>query len=102
MSNETPNLNNQVATLKAQVFALVKASPPGHVTTYGWIGKALGYPRGARMIGWIMNESIQTGYLHNVSSIAKVNYQAVGPSAKAEPCASYWKQKALSSLPKSA
>jgi methylated-DNA-protein-cysteine methyltransferase related protein len=27
------------------------------VATYGWIGKALGYPRGARMIGWIMNES---------------------------------------------
>jgi len=57
MSNETPNLNHQVATLKAQVFALVKACPPGRVTTYGWIGRALGYPRGARMIGWIMNES---------------------------------------------
>ena len=57
MSNETPNINDQVATLKAQVFALVKACPPGRVTTYGWIGKALGYPRGARMIGWIMNES---------------------------------------------
>ena len=57
MSNETPNHNDQVATLKAQVFALVKACPPGRVTTYGWIGKALGYPRGARMIGWIMNES---------------------------------------------
>lgn len=27
------------------------------MTTYGWPGKALGYPRGARMIGWIMNES---------------------------------------------
>ena len=57
MSNETPTINNQVATLKSQVFALVKACPPGRVTTYGWIGRALGYPRGARMIGWIMNES---------------------------------------------
>ena len=57
MSNETPSTNDQVATLKAQVFALVKACPPGRVTTYGWIGRALGYPRGARMIGWIMNES---------------------------------------------
>src|SRR5207245_11785018 len=47
----------QVAILNAQVFALVKACPAGRVTTYGWIGKALGYPRGARMIGWIMNES---------------------------------------------
>ena len=39
------------------VFALVKACPLGRVTTYSWIGKALGYPRGARMIGWIMNEA---------------------------------------------
>src|SRR5712692_10596537 len=59
MSNETSSNNEQVATLKAQVFALVKACPTGRVTTYGWIGKALGYPRGARMIGWIMNESPQ-------------------------------------------
>src|SRR5712691_2998195 len=57
MSNETTSNNSQVATLKAQVFALVNACPAGRVTTYGWIGKALGYPRGARMIGWIMNES---------------------------------------------
>jgi methylated-DNA-protein-cysteine methyltransferase related protein len=57
MSNETTKFNDQVATLKAQVFALVKACPSGRVTTYGWIGRAIGYPRGARMIGWIMNES---------------------------------------------
>jgi methylated-DNA-protein-cysteine methyltransferase-like protein len=59
MSNETSPISEQTATLKAQVFALVKACPIGRVTTYGWIGKALGYPRGARMIGWIMNESPQ-------------------------------------------
>jgi methylated-DNA-protein-cysteine methyltransferase-like protein len=57
MSDETSPINEQVATLKAQVYALVRACPAGRVTTYGWIGKALGYPRGARMIGWIMNES---------------------------------------------
>ena len=57
MSQETPTINDQIANLKAQVYALVKACPIGRVTTYGWIGKALGYPRGARMIGWIMNES---------------------------------------------
>jgi alkylated DNA nucleotide flippase Atl1 len=27
------------------------------VAIHGWLGKAVGYPRGARMIGWIMNES---------------------------------------------
>src|SRR5437667_8717716 len=59
MPNETSPINEQAATLKAQVFALVKACPAGRVTTYGWIGKALGYPRGARMIGWIMNESAE-------------------------------------------
>ena len=57
MSNETSPTHEHVATLKAQVFALVKACPAGRVSTYGWIGKALGYPRGARMIGWIMNET---------------------------------------------
>src|SRR6266516_7476335 len=47
----------QAAVLKAQVFALVRSCPAGRVTTYGGIGKSLSYPRGARMIGWIMNES---------------------------------------------
>ncbi|CAA9588299.1 MAG: hypothetical protein AVDCRST_MAG18-4340 [uncultured Thermomicrobiales bacterium] len=45
------------AALCARVYALVRACPPGRVTTYGAIGKALGHPRGARMIGWIMNET---------------------------------------------
>src|SRR6266566_6911201 len=57
MSDEVSPLQQRTSTLMAQVFALVKACPAGRVTTYGWIGKALGYPRGARMIGWIMNES---------------------------------------------
>jgi methylated-DNA-protein-cysteine methyltransferase-like protein len=57
MSDEASPAQNQAATLKARVFALVQACPAGRVTTYGWIGKAVGYPRGARMIGWIMNET---------------------------------------------
>ena len=57
MSHETSPIYEQTATLKAQVYALVQACPAGRVTTYGWLGKAVGYPRGARMIGWIMNES---------------------------------------------
>ena len=48
---------DRAAILMAQVYALVRACPAGRVTTYGAIGGALGYPRGARMIGWIMNES---------------------------------------------
>ncbi len=57
MSDETPATQQQVATLKARVFALVRACPAGRVTTYGWLAKAVGYPRGARMVGWFMNES---------------------------------------------
>ena len=49
--------NSEAAKLCAQVYALVRACPAGRVTTYGALGKALGYPRGARMIGWIMNET---------------------------------------------
>ena len=57
MSNEMSPLSEQAAALKARVFALVRACPVGNVTTYGWLAKAVGYPRGARMIGWIMNET---------------------------------------------
>src|SRR5205085_5747630 len=49
--------NEDAAKLSSQVYALVRACPAGRVTTYGAIGKALGHPRGARMIGWIMNET---------------------------------------------
>lgn len=54
---EPPITRERAATLMAQVYALVRACPTGRVTTYGAIGGALGYPRGARMIGWIMNET---------------------------------------------
>ena len=57
MSNETSPSEEQVATLSSRVFALVRACPAGRVTTYGALAKAVGYPRGARMVGWIMNES---------------------------------------------
>jgi len=49
----------EAATLMARCFALVRACPAGRVTTYGWLAQALGYPRGARMVGWIMNETPQ-------------------------------------------
>ena len=57
MSNETSPTHEQVETLMARVFALVRACPVGRVTTYGWLAKTVGYPRGARMVGWIMNEA---------------------------------------------
>jgi len=59
MAEELSPVREQTATLKAKVFALVRACPVGRVTTYGWLAQAVGYPRGARMIGWIMNETPQ-------------------------------------------
>jgi methylated-DNA-protein-cysteine methyltransferase related protein len=57
MSNEPSSTSEQVEILMARVFALVRACPVGRVTTYGWLAKTVGYPRGARMVGWFMNES---------------------------------------------
>jgi methylated-DNA-protein-cysteine methyltransferase related protein len=54
---ELPITRERAAELAARVYALVRACPPGRVTTYGWIGAALGLERGARAVGWIMNES---------------------------------------------
>src|ERR1700676_1658080 len=59
MPDEPSPIYDQATTLKTQVYALVQACPAGRVTTYGWLAKAVGYPRGARMIGWIMNETPQ-------------------------------------------
>src|SRR5437660_3661750 len=57
MSDEQPSTYDQAATLKARVFALVRACPAGRVVTYGSLAKVVGYPRGARMVGWMMNEA---------------------------------------------
>ena len=57
MSDEPSPTNEQASTIAAHVYALVRACPAGCVTTYGWLAKAVGYPRGSRMVGWIMNES---------------------------------------------
>ena len=57
MPNEPSPVSDQATTIAARVYALVRACPAGRVTTYGWLAKAVGYPRGARMVGWIMNES---------------------------------------------
>lgn len=37
------------------VYEVVKLIPPGRVTSYGAIAAYLGSARGARMVGWAMN-----------------------------------------------
>jgi methylated-DNA-protein-cysteine methyltransferase-like protein len=56
--SEMPMTREKASALAGKVYALVRACPPGRVTTYGWLANALGLPRGgARVVGWIMNES---------------------------------------------
>lgn len=40
-----------------RVWAVVRAVPPGRVTTYGAIARYLGMPTGARLVGYAMNAS---------------------------------------------
>lgn len=37
-----------------QVWEVARQIPRGRVTTYGAIAEALGWPRGARQVGWAM------------------------------------------------
>jgi methylated-DNA-protein-cysteine methyltransferase-like protein len=41
-----------------RVMTIVARIPPGRVTTYGSIARALGSPRGARMVGWVLNSLV--------------------------------------------
>jgi methylated-DNA-protein-cysteine methyltransferase related protein len=55
---DTPLSREDAGLLAARVYTLVRACPPGRVTTYGWIANGVGLPKGgARVVGWIMNES---------------------------------------------
>lgn len=38
-----------------RVYQVVKRIPEGRVTSFGRIGRALGSPRAARMVGWALN-----------------------------------------------
>lgn len=40
-----------------RVYIVVARIPPGRVTTFGRIARALGSPRAARMVGWALNRS---------------------------------------------
>ena len=42
------------ATFYERVYDLVRACPPGRVTTYGRIARALGAPRASRGVGWAL------------------------------------------------
>ena len=42
-----------------KVYDIVARVPPGRVTTYGRIARAIGDPRGARMVGWALMSVVE-------------------------------------------
>ena len=38
-----------------RIYDIVRAIPPGFVTTYGHIAQAIGIKSGARLVGWALN-----------------------------------------------
>lgn len=52
------------------VYDVVKLIPKGRVSTYGSIANYLGMKRGARMVGWAMNQAFT---LHDVPAHRVVN-----------------------------
>jgi methylated-DNA-protein-cysteine methyltransferase-like protein len=42
-------------TLHDRIFDVVARIQPGRVTTYGWIARAIGAPRSARIVGWALH-----------------------------------------------
>ena len=57
-----------------KVYQLVRQIPPGKVTSYGAIAKALGSPQSARTVGYAMNASHK---LNNVPAHRVVNRNGV-------------------------
>lgn len=43
-----------------RVYIVVNLIPAGYVTNYGSIARALGAPRGARLVGWILRNAPET------------------------------------------
>jgi len=43
-----------VTLFRDNLYRLVRRIPPGRVTSYGRLARALGHPRGARQVGWAL------------------------------------------------
>lgn len=49
-----------------RVYKVVRMIPEGRVTSYGSIARALGAPRGARLVGWVLKGSPEDVPAHRV------------------------------------
>ncbi|MGC6421224.1 MAG: MGMT family protein [Flavobacteriaceae bacterium] len=53
------NLQPQTLNFFHHVYTVVRQIPEGRVSNYGAIGRYLGAPQSARMVGWAMNAAHQ-------------------------------------------
>ena len=54
------------STFKDDVIDVVLQIPKGRATSYGAIAKFLGHARGARMVGWVMNNCVKINEERNI------------------------------------
>ena len=58
--NRPIRISEKNADFFEQVYEVVKLIPKGKVTSYGAIAEYLGAKRGARMVGWAMNNCLKS------------------------------------------
>lgn len=47
------------STLYEEIFAVVSAIPFGEIASYSQVARAIGMPRGARVVGWALGTLLQ-------------------------------------------
>lgn len=68
-----------------QVYDLVEQIPPGRVTTYGAIARALGSGLSARMVGWALNGSFSSSRNIPAQRVVNRNGQLSGKAHFSTP-----------------
>lgn len=69
------------------VYQVCRAIPTGRVTTYGAIAKYLGAARGARMVGWAMNNAHHQKQMVPAHRVVNRNGQLTGKMHFSSPTA---------------
>jgi methylated-DNA-protein-cysteine methyltransferase-like protein len=72
-----------VTSFDEDVYNLARRIPPGRVTSYGAIARALGAPRKARQVGWALHRCPDDVPAHRVvNSVGKVTGDPVVDGAE--------------------
>lgn len=61
-----------------RVYGVVRKIPPGRVSSYGAIARAIGSPQAGRMVGWAVNQSFSGGEFLPAHRVVNRNGQLTG------------------------